>query len=97
MADRIHTLTADTVSTVTPTGDGRGSEDELEVLNLDGAAEVFYRFGVDPADPTVDDLDPDVYVLPAAICARTHRRSTGRVTVVKLISAGTPKVSVSLR
>lgn len=93
MANRIHTLTANTVSTVTIAA----GEDDLEVLNLDGAAEVFYRVGSESVeDPTVNDLDADVRVLPATICARTHKRPTDKTTIVKLISAGTPKVAVSL-
>lgn len=98
MADRIHTLSADTVSTVTV---AKGpAADEVEVCNLDGAAEVFYRLGTDAdatADPTVDDTDADVHVLPATICARTHKRSSTKATVVKLISSGTPKVAVTGR
>ena len=97
MADRIHTLTADTVSTVTIEGTGRGSVDLLRVMNADGEGEVFYRIGSEPADPTVDDLDADVGFLPAAICFEEHEVSSGGSTVVKLISAGTPKVAVSVR
>lgn len=92
MAERISTLQANTVASVS----FDAGEDDLEVLNLSGDAEVFYRFGVDPADPTVDDLDEDVFVLPATICARVHKRPSNKATVVKLISSGTPKVSVSL-
>lgn len=95
MADRIHTMQADTVSTVT-LSKGPGF-DEVEVLNVDGAAEVFYRLGTSPADPEVDDLDDDVFCLPATICARSHSRPSNVVTVVKLISSGTPKVSVKGR
>ena len=92
--DRIDTLTADTVGTVTLAA---GNVDEVEVIS-DGAAEVFYRLGYTTgtvADPTVDDLDPDVFYLPATVCSRTHKRRGGQTaTVVKLISAGTPKICV---
>lgn len=94
MADRVDTLTASTVATVTIGGDNR----EIEVVNLDGAAEVFYRFGDDESieDPTVDDLDHDVWALPAVAGAvRNHNRPAEEAnTVVKLISSGTPKISV---
>lgn len=96
MADRIHTLVASTVSTVTIAA----GEDELRVMNVDGAAEVFYRIGSDAEDvddPTVDDLDLDVNHLPAAISFEDFKRASNRPTVVKLISSGTPKVAVSVR
>ena len=81
------TLTADTVSTFTLDGD----YDTVEVLNGDGAAEVF--FTVDGADPTVDGAG--CYYLPAAIGAlAVENRASGAAPVVKVISSGTPKVAV---
>jgi hypothetical protein len=80
------TLTADTVTTFTLDGD----YDTVEVLNGDGAAEVFFR--VDGVNPTVDGAS--CYYLPAAIgsLAVTNRVS-GAALVVKVISSGTPKVA----
>ncbi len=81
------TLVADTVTTVTfDTNFGR-----VEVLNVDGAAAVYFR--VDGVAPTVAGTGS--HVLPAAIGSLEVADGTsGQATVVKLISAGTPKVSV---
>lgn len=62
----------------------------VEVLNVDGAAAVY--FTVDGSEPTVEGAG--VNVLPAAIGALSMGVSTEGGTVVKLISSGTPKVSV---
>lgn len=80
------TLVADTVTTVTLDSDAQ----EVEVLNRDGAAEIY--FTVDGADPTVEG--DDCQVLPAAIGAVQVRAPGGGVTDVKLISEGTPTFSV---
>jgi hypothetical protein len=80
------TLTADTVATFTLDAD----YDTVEVLNGDGAAEVFFR--VDGEDPTVDGAS--CYYLPAAIGSLAVEVTSGTTTVVKAISEGTPKVAV---
>jgi hypothetical protein len=64
--------------------------DRIEVLNVDGAAEVYFRVG--STAPTVGGTG--CQVLPAAICAVEVDVFTSGPTVVQLISAGTPKVSV---
>lgn len=82
------TLVAATVARVDlPTNPGR-----IEVLNRDGAAEVY--FTVNGKTPTVGGND--TYVLPAAISSvEVSRPRTTSAAVVKLISTGTPKVSVT--
>lgn len=63
----------------------------LEVLNVDGASEVY--FTVDGSVPTVGGNG--CQVLPAAISSvEVSDTTAGSSTVVKLISSGTPKVSV---
>lgn len=89
MAESEHlTLVADTVARVDlPANAGR-----IEVVNRDGAAEVY--FTVNGAAPTVEG--DDTFVLPAAIgSVEVSRPRTTSAAVVKLISAGTPKVSVT--
>lgn len=87
MAEIEHgTLVANTLATVTLDRDFA----KVEVLNRDGAAEIF--FTVDGAAPTVEG--DDCQVLPAAIGAlELLARETGQ-TIVRLISSGTPKYSV---
>lgn len=85
------TLAADTVTTLTFLTDYA----RIEVANVDGAALVYF---------TVDGTTPGIaatgsQVLPAAIGAvelspRIQGAPHSGPTVVKLISAGTPKVSV---
>ena len=61
------------------------------VLNVNGAAEVY--FTTDGTTPTVGGSG--CHVLPATISALTVDDGTpGPTSVVKLISVGTPKVSV---
>jgi hypothetical protein len=80
------TLVAATVATVNlPVNAGR-----VEVLNRDGAAEVY--FTVNGTAPTVGG--DDTHVLPAAISSVEVNRPRSGDAVVKLISAGTPAVSV---
>lgn len=81
-------LTAATVDTVNLDGD----YSEVEVINRDGAAEIF--FTVDGGAPVV--AGDDNHILPAAISGVTVNASkeTGDPTVVKLISSGTPKYTV---
>lgn len=63
----------------------------VEVLNVDGAAIVY--FTNDASTPTVGGNG--CHVVPAALGAALEvDDETVGVTVVKLISAGTPKVSV---
>lgn len=83
------TLVASTVLTVTLTGDYYR---EVEIVNRDGAAEVY--FTIDGTTPVV--AANDTYVLPAVIGGlRVKVPKAAPDTVVKLISSGTPKVSVT--
>jgi endonuclease YncB( thermonuclease family) len=81
------TLVANTVDTVTFTAT---DVDEVEVLT-DGTAAVY--FTVDGSTPTV--AGAGMWGIPAAPAARTVQVGTSGVTVVKVISAGTPLYSVS--
>lgn len=88
MASTKHvTLVAATVTTVTLTVNaGR-----IEVVNVDGASAVY--FTVDGTTPTV--AGDNTHVLPAAICALEVQDETAGVnSTIKLISVGTPKISV---
>lgn len=62
----------------------------IEVVNVDGAAAVYFRVGA--TNPTV--AGEGSHVLPAAICSMELPVYTAGATVVRLVSAGTPKVSV---
>lgn len=64
--------------------------EQVEVLNVDGAAAVYFRVGA--TAPTVEGTGS--HVLPAAISSVEVPVYTSGPTVVKLISAGAPKVSV---
>ncbi len=64
--------------------------DKGEVLNRDGTDEIWGRFGT--VDPTVGGTG--CFVLPAAVNADVLDVYTSGNTVVRLISAGTPKYSV---
>lgn len=81
------TLVASTVSTVNlTTNAGR-----IEVVNVDGAAAVY--FTTDGSDPTV--AGDDTHVLPAAVSGvEVDDETAGTTSTVKLISSGTPTVSV---
>ena len=81
------TLVAATVYTVTLDGD----YPKVEVLNRDGTAEIY--FTVDGSTPTVGGAG--TFVLPATIGTIEVPVRTSGATVVKLISAGTPKFSVT--
>lgn len=64
---------------------------EIEVLSHDGAAAVYF---------TTDGTTPQIEgracrVIPASISSATVQPPTAGPTVVKLISAGSPKVSVT--
>lgn len=80
------TLVAATVDTVTLDRD----YSEVEVTNVDGVAPLY--FTVDAAAPTVAGNDTEV--LPGAIGRLRIPSGSGSPTVVRLISAGTPKYSV---
>lgn len=80
-------LTANTVATVTL--DGRDFS-AVEVLNVDGAAAIY--FTADGHAPTVGGDGSNV--LPAAIGGLTVATVDGRAPVIKIISSGTPRVSV---
>lgn len=87
MARIVHgTLVAATVTTVTLTD---LEYEQLEVMNVDGAAAIYFR--VDGVSPTV--AGDDCEVIPATISVL--RVATPSVdNEVRLISAGTPKYSV---
>lgn len=80
------TLVATTVTTFTFDTDFT----QVEVLNVDGAAAVY--FTVDGSAPTVEG--EGAMVLPAAIGGLVVPSARRGGTVVKAISSGTPKVSV---
>jgi hypothetical protein len=82
-----HTLVANTVYEV----DFGVNFGRIEVLNVDGAAEVYFR--TDGIAPTV--AGDGCQVLAATIgSVEVDDLTAGQASVVKLISAGTPKVSV---
>lgn len=64
--------------------------DRIEVVNVDGAAAVYFRVG--QTDPAVAATGS--HVLPAAIGSVELDVTTSGPTEVRLISSGTPKVSV---
>ncbi len=80
------TLSANAVATITL----GVIANQIEVLNVDGAAEVYVT--VDGSTPTVGG--DGTWCLPATICSIELEPRTSSRTVVKLISAGTPRVSV---
>lgn len=94
------TLVADTVTELTldlpdPVGDTASfatpPSAQVEVLNVNGSAEVY--FTTDDSDPTVGG--DGCYLLPAVIVALTVDDATpGPTSTIKLISAGTPRISV---
>jgi hypothetical protein len=83
------TLGASTVDTVTIPS----TCTHVEVLSIDGVDEIY--FTVDGSTPTVSGAA--TFVVPAAIGSRTVRVLThvAKTTVVKLISTGIPKYSVT--
>ena len=82
-----NTMTASTVDTVTFADD----LDAVEVMSHDGASAVY--FTVDGSTPTVKGAG--CWMLPASPSAVTVDVPTAAGTAVKLISVGTPTVSVS--
>ena len=86
LAKHAFTMVASTVDTVAFADD----LDEITIISLDGAAEIY--FTVDGSTPTV--AGANTRVMPAALGEVTLKdRRTGG-SIVKLISSGTPKVSV---
>ena len=65
--------------------------DQIEVLSHDGAAPIYFTTDGSPA--TVEG--PQCRIIPASISSATVHPPTPGGTVVRLISAGAPKVSVS--
>lgn len=94
MPDSQHvTLVASTVNTVTL----NSHYEHLEVVNVDGAAAVYFTVGGAgnvPTDPTV--AGAGTLVLPAVIggVELDGAYFENGVSVVKLISSGIPKVNV---
>ncbi|MDH2424766.1 hypothetical protein [Sphaerisporangium sp. TRM90804] len=87
MANPIHaTLQADVVATITLDRDAR----KVNVCNVTGTAAVW--FTLDGSTPEVEGNGS--WVLPAVVSAIDLEPSTAGPTVVKLISEGTPTVSV---
>lgn len=81
------TLTANTERTFTFDVNGQ----TVEILNVDGAAPVYFTVDNKPAVVGGDGC----HVLPAAICAMELPDGTRGVnSTVRVISAGTPSVSV---
>jgi hypothetical protein len=85
------TLVANTVSTVTFTG----NESAAEILSRNGLAEVYVSVGDTtnvPTNPTIAGNDFDV--IPAGIGSINVRRTTTVPMVVKMISAQATTVTV---
>ncbi|MFC3736526.1 hypothetical protein [Paractinoplanes deccanensis] len=92
MANTVTTLTLDLPD---PVGNVASFETppkaRVGVINLSGAAEVY--FTTDGSTPTVGG--DGCHVLPAVVSAlEVYDGTPGPTSVVKLISAGTPRVSV---
>lgn len=81
------TLVANQVDTVQFPDD----VDEIEILSHDGVAPIY--FTVDGSTPAVEGRGSRV--LPAAITSVQVEPPTAGPTIVKIVSAGTPKVSVT--
>lgn len=86
MDSRHVTLTAGTVATVTLDDD----YDNVEVVNVDGAAAVYFTVNGDA--PTIAGNGTNV--LPAAIGGFSEYQPTDQITTVRLISSGTPLIAV---
>lgn len=82
------TLVASTVTTLT----FDQPFDRIEVLNVDGVAAVYFLVDSGATDPVVAATGTGV--LPAAVGSVEVEPPSNRNTQVKLISVGTPKVSV---
>ena len=90
VSDKHAQLAASTVDTVTLDRD----YPEVEVVNRDGAAEIY--FTVDGSNPTVAGDNTEYLPATSGASVRVSAGAfvTGTPTVVKLISSGTPKYSV---
>lgn len=89
MSDRVGTLTANTVASVTV------EAERIEVLNRDDTSEIWVCVG--GAAPSVGDQDDNVFCLPprtARVFAPGRNRDDITEWVVTLISDGTPAYSV---
>jgi hypothetical protein len=89
LADPRHvTLTANTVMTITLDVDA----DKVNICNVSGDAEIYVT-----VDGTIPSVGGDgAWVLPAAIGDLELEVSGSGNTIVKLISSGTPRVSVGV-
>lgn len=87
------TLVASTPTTVTL--DAAANASTFEVLNRNGADEVFISYDgtATPANPTVEGNDFDVVPAAGGAAVQLRRIGAGNI-VVKLISAAATKVSV---
>jgi hypothetical protein len=95
MPSKSGTLTANSATEVDVGDDAADTfkrEQEVEVLNRDGAAEIW--FTVDGSTPTV--AGDNCYCLPAAIGALKVAVAVDGPAPVKLISSGTPKYCVTV-
>lgn len=87
------TLTAATVATVTLTYPAVCRIRALEVLNADGAADIYAT--IDGSEPATAGSGTNTHRLPAVIGSITWNVPINSVTsVVKLLSASTPQYSV---
>lgn len=79
-------LVANTVSTVTFTN----NHENVEVINVDGAASVYFT-----CDGPVATIKGDnCFVVPAAISSVTVPSTAQSTTSVSLISTGTPNIAI---
>ena len=91
------TLVATVVSTVTFSRTDSHSFEQLEVINVDGASEIYFIIadGLDnPTNPTV--AGDDTRVIPA-VRGQSYKmplRGGSKAVTVELISAGTPAFGV---
>lgn len=95
MQSRQGTLVAATIAPIVIGGDpvdGFARAQQVEVLNRDGTAEIW--FTVNGTAPTVGGNDS--YCCPAAIGAQKVDVATDGPVTIKLISTGTPKYLVTV-
>jgi len=95
MADASRIFHGTLVATVVQTVTFDRNFDAVEILNRNGAAEIFVKAGTvaqPPSDPAVDQADTEI--LPATIGSVEIPTPQAGDTVIKLISAGIPTFSV---